>query len=184
MRHKGVSELKHRKLESLSAILVIANGLICITYGEKLLFLLPYICGAILLIKGIIQCIEGIKDEDYKDLNKTNLEKSFILIAVGIGILIKRSDALFVVGMFWGLYGLIKSASYLNVALYNFCNQGRWIGLLVKAILEFGLSLVLVFDPFGKIGHHITILGLELICDGAIEWLYKEKKSITKNEAV
>ena len=86
--------------------------------------------------------------------------------------------------MFWGLHGLIKSASYLNVALYNFCNKGRWVGLFVKAILEFGLSLFLVFDPFGKIGHHITILGLELIFDGAIEWLYKEKKFITDNEAV
>lgn len=173
--------MKHKHLENLSAILVIINGLICITYGERLLFLLPYLCGIILLTKGLIQCIEGIKDEDYRDLQKTNLEKSFILIAVGIGILIKKNDALFVVGMFWGLHGLIKSAGYLNVALYNFCNKERWIGLLTKAVLEFGLSLVLVFDPFGKLGHHITILGLELILDGAIEWLYKRRLGLDES---
>ena len=176
IKDKGVNELHSRMLEKVSALLVILNGIICITYGDKLLVLLPFICGAILLIKGILQCIKGIQDQDYKHLNQTNLEKSFILIAVGIGILIKRNDALFVVGMFWGLHGLIKSAGYLNVALYNFCNQGKWIALLIKAIIEFGLSLVLVFDPFGKIGHHITILGLELICDGIIEWMNKEKR--------
>lgn len=179
-----MSKLKHRILERTSAILGIVNGLICILYGEKLLVLLPFICGAILLMKGIIQCIEGIKDKDYQDLDKTNLEKSFILIAVGIGILIKRNDALFVVGMFWGLHGLIKSAGYLNVALYNFCNKERWIGLLIKAVVEFGLSLVLVFDPFGKLGHHITILGLELILDGVIEWMSRQKRYVINRDVL
>ena len=170
-----MSELNHKILDTIAASLVIFNGTICIVYGEKLLFLLPYICGAILLMKGIIQCIEGIKDRDYKSLEKTNLERSFILIAIGIGILIKKTDALFVVGMFWGLHGLIKASNYLNVALYNFFNRDKWVGMLAKSIVEFGLSLLLVFDPFGKLGHHIVILGLELIFDGTIELINQYK---------
>ena len=178
LENKGVSKLNNKKLDCIAASLVVVNGIICIAYGEKLLFLLPFICGAILLIKGLIQCIEGIKDKDYRSLEKTNLEKSFILIAIGIGILIKRNDALFVVGMFWGLHGLIKSSNYLNVALYNFFNKEKWVAMLFKAIVEFGLSLLLVFDPFGKLGHHITILGLELIFDGAIEFVNKYKGQV------
>ena len=129
--------MKDKQLEYISSSLIILNGLICIIYGEKLLPLLPIICGGILLLKGLIQFIEGIRDKDYNSLEKTNLEKSFILIAIGAGILIKRSDALFIVGMFWGLHGLIKFANYLNIALYNFCNKEKWIIILIKAIVEF-----------------------------------------------
>lgn len=170
--------MNNKKLEHLGAGLVILNGAICLIYGERLISLLPIICGTILLTKGIMQFIEGIKDKDYESLEKMNLEKSFILISIGIGVLIKRNDALFVVGMFWGLHGLIKAAEYLNIALYNFFSKGKWIGILIKAIIEFSLSFVLVFDPFGKLGHHIIILGLELIFDGFMEFInkYQENK--------
>ena len=167
-----------RKLDYISSILVIVNGLICIVYGNKLLPLLPIVCGSILLVKGLIQLSEGIVNKDYASLEKTNMEKSFISIAIGLGVLIKRSDALFIVGMFWGLHGLIKSSNYLNIALYNFHNRDKWILVLIKAIVEFGLSVALIFDPFGKLGHHIVILGLELLFDGTMEFInqYQNKK--------
>ena len=174
--------MDNKKLDMISASLGIVNGIICLVYGEKLLFLLPIICGLILLIKGLIQLIEGIKDKDYASLEKTNLEKSFILIAIAIGVLIKRNEALFVVGMFWGLHGLVKSANYLNVALYNFFNKGKWIGILIKAIIEFSLSLILVFDPFGKVGNHIVILGLELIFDNTLEFINIYKNNLKAND--
>lgn len=167
----------NKRLENLASGLVILNGIICLIYGEKLISLLPIVCGFILLIKGLIQCIEGIKDKDYLSLDKMNLEKSFILIAIGIGVLIKGDEALFIVGMFWGLHGLIKAANYLNIALYNFFNKDKWIGISIKAIIEFSLSFVLVFDPFGKIGHHIIILGLELIFDGIMELMNKPQEN-------
>lgn len=173
--------MSNKKLEHISSGLVILNGIICLVYEEKLVSLLPMICGIILLLKGLVQCIEGIKDKDYLSLEKMNLEKSFILIAIGIGVLIKGNEALFIVGMFWGLHGLIKSANYLNIALYKFFNKGKWIGILIKAIVEFSLSFVLVFDPFGKIGHHIIILGLELIFDGCMEFMNKYQENKLSN---
>ena len=171
--------MKVRNLDYISSSLGIINGLICIIYEDKLLPLLPWICGGILLIKGLIQFFEGYTNRDYDSLEKTNMEKSFILIAIGIGILIKRSDALFIIGMFWGLHGLTKSSNYLNLALYKFYNKDRWILILLKAIIEFVLSIILVFDPFGKLGHHITILGLELIFDGVMEFssIHKDKEN-------
>lgn len=167
---------KSDKLEFISCFLSIINGIICIVYGEKILSLLPTICGTILLVKGIIQFIEGIIDKDYESLEKTNMEKSFIPIAIGIGVLIKQNDALFIIGMFWGLHGLIKAANYLNVALYNFCNKKKWKSLFIKFIIEFSLSSALVFDPFGKLGHHIMILGLELVFDGFVDVISPNKK--------
>lgn len=53
--------LKDKQLECISSSLTIVNGLICMIYGENLLPLLPIICGSILLLKGLVQFIEGIK---------------------------------------------------------------------------------------------------------------------------
>lgn len=170
--------MSNKKLEYVQSGLIILNGIICLAYSEKLIGLLPIICGAILLIRGLVQFIEGIKDKDYLSLEKMNLEKSFISISIGIGVLVRGREALFIIGMFWGLHGLIKAANYLNIALYNLFNKDKWIVILIKSIIEFSLSFVLVFDPFGKIGHHIIILGLELIFDGCMDFMnkYQEKK--------
>lgn len=170
--------MSNKKLEYIQSGLVILNGIICLAYSEKLIGLLPIICGTILLIKGLVQFIEGIKDKDYLSLEKMNLEKSFISISIGIGVLVKGNEALFIIGMFWGVHGLVKAANYLNIALYNFFNKEKWILILIKSIVEFSLSFVLVFDPFGKIGHHIVILGLELIFDGCMDFMnkYQEKR--------
>jgi len=175
---------KAKNLDYISSSLVILNGLICIIYGDKLMPLLPIICGTILLTKGIIQLIEGIASKDYCSLEKIKMEQSFIAIAIGLGVLIKRRDALFIVGIFWGLSGLVKSASYLNVALYKLFNKDKWILILAKAIVQFSLSLVLIFDPFGKLGHHIIILGIELVFDGTMEIINtrsKTKKLLTQS---
>ena len=169
----------------ISSALVIFNGIICLMYGEKLLPLLPIISGGILLIKGVIKLAEGIANKDYASLERTDMEKSFIYIAIGLGVLFKKEDALFIVGMFWGLHGLTKSVNYLNVALYNFNNKEKWILLLIKAIAEFALSALLIFDPFGHLGHHIIILGLELVLDGSIDIIneHQDRKKLKQEQA-
>ena len=165
--------MKKTLWNKISSILIIVNGILCLTFSEHILSLLPTLCGTILLIKGLIQFIEGIKNKDYAHLEQMDLEKSIISIAVGIGILFRQNEALFIVGMFWGLSGLIKSASSFNIVLYNIYNKKKFITLLIEAIVEFILSLILIFDPFGSVGHHIVILGLELILDGSMDLLSK-----------
>ncbi|WP_297634962.1 DUF308 domain-containing protein [uncultured Clostridium sp.] len=161
--------MENKRLDYVAACITLLNGFICIMYGEKLLPIVPIICGGTLVIKGIVKAIEGIKEKDYLSLERMDLENSFILIAVGIGILIRRNDALFIVGAFWGLHGLTKAAQYLNIASYNIFNKQKWILKLIRGITEFILSIILIFDPFGSIGHHIIFLGIELIFTGAME---------------
>lgn len=48
-----------------------------------------------------------------------------VFIAIGLGVLIKRSDTLFIVGIIWGLSGLVKYDGYLNVALYKLFNRDK-----------------------------------------------------------
>ena len=66
--------MKSKILDYVSSSLIIVNGVMCLLYRNELIFLLPIICGLILLIKGIIQFIKGIKNEDHKSLEQNNME--------------------------------------------------------------------------------------------------------------
>lgn len=49
--------------------------------------------------------MKGIVSKDYRSFEKTNMKQFFI--AIGLGVLIKRSDALFIVSIIGGLSGLV-----------------------------------------------------------------------------
>ena len=172
--------MSNKQLSKISSILLIINGLICLAFTDHVLNLLPTICGVIILIKGVIQFFQGIRDKDYASMEQVNLEKSIVSIAIGIGILIKQDEALFIVGVFWGLSGLLKSVNYFNEILYNIVNKGKYALLSVRTIVEFILSLILIFDPFKNVAHHIIILGLDLLLEGGIELIAKDKIEVAE----
>ena len=58
----------------ISAILIILNGVICIVNHQEIYKWIPSLCGAILLIKGIIMLIEGIRAKDYATLEGKKFE--------------------------------------------------------------------------------------------------------------
>ena len=161
--------MKNKIWDYISTILIIINGIICIIYHEEMIGWLPSICAIVLLIKGTIKMVEGIKAKDYASLEEKKLERAIIIIAVAIAILIQRDNALVVVVIFWGLLGLNKSVNYLNEALYYFSKKKGGFLPLLKAIVEFTLSILLIFDPLGKATEHILILGFELIIEGIFE---------------
>ncbi|MFI3210722.1 MAG: DUF308 domain-containing protein [Peptostreptococcaceae bacterium] len=94
--------IKTQALDKIGNLLLIINGLICLFFSHHVLTLLPTICGCIILVKGITKFVVGIESKEYRSLEKINFEKSIAIIAIGLGILFKQEDALFVVGVFWG----------------------------------------------------------------------------------
>ena len=175
--------MSNKVLNKISSILLIINGLICLIFTDHILNLLPTISGGIILIKGMIQFFQGIRDKDYASIEQVNLEKSIVSIAIGIGILIKQNHSIFIIGVFWGLSGLMKAVNYFNIILYNITNSKKYILLTVRTLIEFVLALVLIFDPFKNVAHHIIILGLELLLEGGIEFVSKSetKESVAKD---
>lgn len=169
--------MKKTTLNKIFAALYILNGIICLIYTEHVIAALPTICGAVVLAIGFVRFASGIKNRDYASLEGTDLERSLVPIAIGAGILFMQSEAIFIIGMFWGLAGLYKAAGSLNTALYKICRREKFLLPLLKSIAGFTLSLMLVFDPFGKTGHHVLILGLEMILEGSAELVNSMKKA-------
>lgn len=160
---------KSRLWDYISTVLIIINGVICIIFHEDIYDWLPDICAIVLLIKGIVKLIEGIKEDHHKDLHGKKFERAIVIIAFALVILIKQNDAFLVVVIFWGLSGLNKSANSLNEGLYKIHKKEGGFLAIIKAIVEFILSILLIFDPLGKALEHIVILGVELIFEGIFE---------------
>ena len=165
------------------SLLLIINGIICLFNNETVLAILPMICGVIILIRGVLKLIIGIRDKDYTNLDKTNLEGSIISLAIGIGILLKQQDAISVVGIFWGLSGLVKASGSFNEVFYNLHNKKScWLQAL-EGIVGLVLSIMLIFNPTGSIEHHVLLLGIELIFEGVINIVNKKVDDKNPEEA-
>lgn len=174
--------LKDLKLEYVSPILVIISGIFCIIFKEHLVYLLPLIFGCLLFVIGIILFIEGIIYKEYANLEKTHLEKSFAIMTLGICILLKQNNALFLIGTFWGLYGFVNSSNHFNIAFYNFHKKNNWAIPLLEGLIEFILASILIFDPFSHLGHHIFILGLELVFDGSLDLFDEYNQQLSRKK--
>ncbi len=153
----------------LAGLLLIFNGAVCLLFQDHVYNLLPTLCGVILLMEGVLKFMEGIKVKSYRKLEENQMETSLMLFIVGLGVLWEQQNALFTVGIFWGLWGMVKAIHSLNHGLYHYHHDKPYLASIAKAIVECVLSTLLIFDPFHNIHHHILILGVELIFEGCVE---------------
>lgn len=173
--------MKSNLWRKLAAALVTVNGILCLLYTDSMLTLLPTVSAGVILANGLTRFIQGVKNRDYASLEGVDMERSLVAIAIGAGILVMQDEALFIVGMFWGLSGLLKAAESLNRGLYNKCAGKKYLLILFKAAVEFTLSLMLIFDPFTAVGHHVVLLGLELIFEGGVELFTVRRDALAQN---
>ncbi len=181
---RGQLQMMKQIKEKYEEGLMVLVGILCIMLQENIYSWFAIIFGTMMLERGIHGCYLGLKNGDIESKEQKQFEKSLISILIAVGILVRQDEALFVTGMFWGLYGLNKSADYLNEILYRISHNDRKVVLLCMACaIEAALSMILIFDPANNIEHHILILGIQLIAEGTLGMLVKlrkRKRLITK----
>lgn len=167
---------KNKQINMIINLLMIINGVLCLIFTHEILQLLPTISGLTIIIKGIFNFIVEFKSGGHKLLENLDFEKSIVTIAIGAGILFKQQDSLFLIGVFWGLEGLSYSTHLLNELFYRMHNNKKYCLLLIETIIEFGLSILLIFEPHHSVEHHIMILGLELLFESLMNIFIKLHK--------
>ncbi len=164
-----------RMAEIITSILFITNGILCITCADLLQDVLPIISASIAILSGIILLIKAIKEKEYTRLETKDTATAIIMIIMGIAILFNTSNAIYLIGVSWGIYGLVKGINGINTALYNKYHNNKFILITLHASIEIMLAIALVFNPFEKISHHIVLLGIEMILVSGRN-LFKENK--------
>lgn len=172
-----LDQLQKKNFNTAINLLMLLNGLLCLLFSHKIIELLPTICGLMIVIKGAFNFTVEFKNDGHKNLENIDFEKSIISIAIGIGILLKQQNSLFLIGVFWGLEGLSHSLKLLNELFYRIHHNKKYFLLLIETLIEFVLSMLLVFEPYHSVEHHIILLGLELVLESLMNIFIKQFKS-------
>lgn len=141
-------------------------GGVCLFFVDFIYKLLPYLMGGFMAGTGALAIIGAVLSREYLKL-ETKLSSSGILVLViGIAIMIRGTKADGLIGVAWGILGLIQGSESLNVAIYNLAHKKKWIVDMLQAAVQITLAMLLLVDPVSKLYPHMRILGLELLAMG------------------
>lgn len=155
-------------------------GTICILFRYPIYAVLPYLLGSGMVLVGAMQLYRGVQRKEYRTHETKLISTGLVVLALGVNIIVHGSHAEPLIGVTWGLIGLVKGIHELNLAIYYMYLQQRfWIKLL-HALAEIVLAILLMLNPYEKIRVHIALLGAELILI-ATQILMENRKQTQQN---
>lgn len=141
-------------------------GIQCLFLVDFIYGLLPYLIGGFMAGAGAVAIIGSVLAKEYQKLDTKLSSSGVLMLVVGAAIILRGSAADGLIGVAWGIFGLIQGSESLNVAIYNVANKKKWITDMLQATVQIALALLLLVDPVTKLYPHMRILGLELLSMG------------------
>lgn len=199
---------KEYLLNIISRILLFFAGIFCIIRQEIILTILPYLIGFVMIASGIILFVDSIiyyKDKNFSKENELLPDsydslnvRAFAFLIIGIIIIISRNNAFSIIGISWGIFGIIKGGRNFSYFLYCFflkklniiddkwkvnLIRKRMISYMITCIVELALGIILLMEPVTKLGTHITILGFQIVIYSilGIDIISKKSDNIKKH---
>lgn len=171
-----MNKIEHK----IPAILILCNGCICLLFTKSIYSLLPTLLGVMMILRGCSMFLAGIRQKEFLNTERGNIGFSIVSMIIGTGMLIKQNDAIFIVGVFWGMYSFRKASVQCNELIHKRKDLRETykqnIRLILQMIVGYVMSTALIFDPFTKTEHHIVLLGFELIYEGLMEMITELEK--------
>lgn len=176
-------------LNIISRILLFIAGAFCIISQEQVVNILPYTIGSVMIVSGIILFADSIvfyKEKDFSEENDDLLPDSydnlivraFAFLIIGTIIIVSRDNALSIIGISWGIFGIIKGGRNFSYFLYCYFRRRsksvdekwknnllhkRMVSYLIICIVELTLGTDLLLEPITKLGTHISLLGFQIV---------------------
>lgn len=111
--------------------------------------------------------VNGIHDKTYEVKGDRSIPTAVVGLALGVMVLVREQNSIPFIAIAWGISGLGGGITELDHALYGILHKEPCKIKLIHGLLETVLALLLIFDPYEKIGEHIVILGLEMLVQAA-----------------
>lgn len=148
-----------------SPIFFLIVGILCIVFNDVIYSVFPFVFAGLMIAVGVIGVIFDFLHVIKKTFISMVFSFSFLLITLGIVFLfIDESIRLGVMGVTWGIIGIIKSGLQFSEGIKQAIYKSRWcVASFVLAVFTMVVSVLLIINPTGSIHHHIVIFGAELI---------------------
>ena len=167
------------------SVIYLIVGVLCVAITQRIIDILPYIVGGMMIIIGTARFVLALKKREYRHLKTNHTATSLIVTALGIMIIIQHfqpdnESAITFISIVWGILGLFEGAHAFNHAFKRIANSERCVYYLIKGLIEVIVAFLLLYDPGNHETHqlHIIVFGLNLIFD-AITMLPKVKRCLS-----
>ena len=150
------------RIAFIATLLFPLLGVACLLFSEPVAEHLPHILGAVMLFVGAADIVTDLLDRDSTP-GKITVGTDVVMIVLGIVTLLNTRESLNVIAIMWGLLGLEKAAREIDESLAARTSGGGWVAPLITAMFELALGTMLLISPLASVGHHVLLLGLELV---------------------
>lgn len=137
-------------------------GVVCLVASELVAEYLPHVLGSVMLFVGAADIVTDLLDRDSTP-GKITVGTDVVMIVLGVVTLLNTSESLNVIAVMWGLLGLEKAAAEIDESNEARGRQGGWLAPLATGVFELVLGTMLLMAPLANLGHHVLLLGLELV---------------------
>ena len=150
------------KVAFAATLLFPVLGAVCLLAPELVAEHLPHILGGVMLFVGAAAIVTVLMDRDSTP-GKITVGTDIVMVVLGVVTLLNASESLNVIAVMWGLLGLEKAAAEIDEANAARGREGGWLAPLATGVLELVLGTMLLVAPLANLGHHVLLLGLELL---------------------
>ena len=147
----------------ITAILLIALGILLICQSEATIITIAYVLGGVIIALGVLAAIKFF--QNIKE-HKGELDLVYGIISVILGIIvIKNPEAIAsIMPMVLGVCIIVSSSSKLQYAFELKANNNNlWKTTMFISIISTVCGLVLLFNPFKAITYFTKIVGVFII---------------------
>lgn len=147
----------------ITAILLIALGILLICQSEATIITISYVLGGVIIALGVLAAIKFFQNVKQ---HKSELDLVYGIISVVLGIIIiKNPEAIAsIIPMVLGVCIIISSSSKLQYAFELKANNNNlWKTTMVISIISTVCGLVLLFNPFKAIAYFTKVVGIFII---------------------
>ena len=117
-------------------------------------------------ISGVCDIYRGVVTGEFRQADTKLTSHGISTLLLGCVILYHHRSADSIIGAIWGVIGLTKGTETLNRAICKWSSKDTFAGELIHGSIELLLGTLLLIDPLTAVGHHLFILGIELVVVG------------------
>ncbi len=150
------------RIAFIATLLLPILGVACLLFSEQVAEHLPHILGAVMLFVGAADIVTDLLDRDSTP-GKITVGTDVVMIVLGVVTLLNTRESLNVIAIMWGLLGLEKAAREIDESLAAHVSGAGWVAPLLTGAFELVLGAMLLISPLASVGHHVLLLGLELV---------------------
>jgi uncharacterized membrane protein HdeD (DUF308 family) len=152
----------------IAAVVLLALGLVLLVWPGETVVVAAILIGVALLITGLLRLVQGITATEESGAMRV----AYVIIgilAILAGLYCLRHIAVtvlllaFIVGLFWAVHGVVE----IVVAITAPPGSGRGV-VAVVGVLSLAAGLVIMFWPAISLTILIAVLGIWLLCYGAL----------------